>query len=72
MDAVIIDNEPAKSFVAANTGLKILDTEWLTEDYAIAVNKADTQLLADINAALAELKADGTIAGIIAKYIKAE
>ncbi len=72
VDAVIIDNEPAKSFVAANTGLKILDTEWLTEDYAIAVNKEDTQLLADINAALAELKADGTIAGIIAKYIKAE
>lgn len=72
VDAVIIDNEPAKAFVAANEGLKILDTEWLTEDYAIAVNKEDTQLLADINKALSELKADGTIDGIIAKYIKAE
>ncbi len=72
VNAVIIDNEPAKSFVAANEGLKILDTEWLTEDYAIAVNKGDAQLLADINKALAELKADGTIAKIVAKYIKAE
>ena len=72
VDAVIIDNEPAKSFVAVNSGLKILDTEWLTEDYAIAVNKENTQLLADINQALAELKADGTVDRIINKYIKAE
>ncbi len=72
VNAVIIDNEPAKSFVAANEGLKILETEWITEDYAIAVNKEDTQLLADINKALAELKADGTIDTIVGKYIKAE
>ena len=72
VNAVIIDNEPAKAFVAANEGLKILETEWITEDYAIAVNKDDTQLLADINQALAELKADGTIDKIVNKYIKAE
>ncbi len=72
VDAVIIDNEPAKSFVAANEGLKILETEWLVEDYAIAINKEDTQLLEDINTALAELKADGTIDSIIGKYIPAE
>lgn len=72
VNAVIIDNEPAKAFVAANEGLKILETEWITEDYAIAVNKDDTQLLADINQALAELKADGTIEKIVNKYIKAE
>ncbi len=74
VNAVIIDNEPAKEFVNANAGegLKILDAEWLTEDYAIAVNKDNTQLLEDINKALAELKADGTLDKIIAKYIKAE
>lgn len=72
VDAVIIDNEPAKSFVAANEGLKILETEWLVEDYAIAINKEDTQLLEDVNTALAELKADGTIDSIISKYIPAE
>jgi polar amino acid transport system substrate-binding protein len=72
VDAVIIDNEPAKAFVAANKGLKILETEWLVEDYAIAINKEDTELLDNINKALSELKADGTIKSIIDKYIPAE
>ena len=69
VDAVIIDNEPAKSFVAANEGLKILDAEWAVEDYAIAIAKENTALLTAVNNALAELEADGTIADIIAKYI---
>ena len=72
VDAVIIDQEPAKSFVANNEGLKILEAEWAVEDYAIAINKEDTQLLEDINKALAELKADGTIDAIVAEYISAE
>ena len=73
VDAVIIDNEPAKSFVKQNEGaIKILETEYANEDYAIAINKADAQLLADINKALAELKADGTIDRIVKKYIPAE
>lgn len=67
--AVIIDNEPAKSFVAANTGLKILDGEYTNEDYAICIAKENTELLEKINTALAELKADGTIDKIIEKYI---
>ncbi len=69
VDAVIIDNEPAKSFVAANEGLRILEAEWAVEDYAIAVAKENTALLDAINGALAELTADGTVADIIAKYI---
>ncbi len=71
VDAVIIDNEPAKSFVAAVEGLKILDAEWAVEDYAIAIAKENTALLTAVNNALAELEADGTIAAIIAKYIPA-
>ena len=71
VDAVIIDNEPAKSFVAAVEGLKILDAEWAVEDYAIAIAKENTALLDAVNNALAELTADGTVAGIIAKYIPA-
>ncbi len=72
VDAVIIDNEPAKAFVAENEGLTILDTDYAVEDYAIAVKKDNTDLLDDINAALEELTADGTIDAIIAKFIKAE
>ena len=69
--AVIIDNEPAKSYVASNTGLKILDGEYTDEEYAICVAKKNTELLDQINQALAELTEDGTIAQIIAKYIPA-
>lgn len=72
VDCVIIDNEPAKAFVAANEGLKILETEYAVEDYAIAIAKENTELLEKINKAMAELKADGTIDKIINKYIPAE
>ncbi len=72
VDAVIIDNEPAKSFVAANEGLVILETEYVTEDYAACIAKDNTELLEKVNDALAELKADGTLQKIIDKYIKAE
>ena len=70
VDAVVIDNEPAKSFVAANEGLKILETEYVTEEYAAALNKDNTELLDQINKALSELKAEGKIDEIISKYIK--
>jgi len=72
VDCVVIDNEPAKAFVAANDGLKILDTEYAVEDYAIAVAKENTVLLEKINVAIKELKDDGTIASIIEKYIPSE
>lgn len=72
VDCVIIDNEPAKAFVADSEGLAILDTAYAEEDYAIAVSKENTELLADINTALEELMADGTLQAIVDKYISAE
>lgn len=71
IDAVIIDNEPAKSFVAANKGLKILDTKYVEEDYAIAFAK-DSELTEEVNKALEELIADGTVQKIVDKYIPAQ
>ncbi|MBQ7660849.1 MAG: basic amino acid ABC transporter substrate-binding protein [Clostridia bacterium] len=71
VDCVVIDNEPAKNFVAANAGLKILDTAYAEEDYAIAIAKTSSELLKNVNDALAALKADGTVAKIIEKYIPA-
>jgi polar amino acid transport system substrate-binding protein len=68
VDCVVIDNEPAKAFVAANEGLTILDTEYVTEDYAIALAK-DSSLTEPVNAALQELIADGTVQSILDKYI---
>ena len=72
VDCVVIDNAPAQSFVESNPGLKILDTEFAVEDYAIGVNKGNTALLDAINTALAELTEDGTIQAIVDKYIPAE
>ena len=70
VDIVIIDNEPAKALVNANKGLKILETSYADEDYAICVKKGNTDLLDKINKAIDELVADGTIDAIVAKYIK--
>ena len=71
VDCVVIDNEPAKAFVEANEGLKILDTAYAVEDYAAAMNKDNAELYEAVNKALEELIADGTVAAIIAKYIPA-
>lgn len=72
IDCVVIDNEPAKSFVAANDGLTVLDTEFVTEDYAICIAKENTELRNSINGALKELIADGSVKKIQDKYIKAD
>ncbi len=72
VDCVVIDNEPAKAFVASNEGLKILDTEYITEDYAAAISKDNAALTEAVDAALQDLIADGTIQSILDKYIAAE
>jgi len=72
VDCVVIDNAPAKEFVAANPGLKLLDTAYVEESYAIGIGKGNTELKDAINTALEELKADGTLQAIVDKYITAE
>lgn len=72
IDAVIIDKQPALSFIESTEGLKILDTDYVQEDYAACIAKSNEPLLEAVNGALSELKEDGTIQGILDKYIKAE
>ena len=72
VNAVVIDSQPAKEYVAANDGLKILETEFVSEDYAIGVSKDNPELLEAVNNALKELIEDGTVQEILDKYIKAE
>ena len=72
IDAVVIDGEPAKTFVAETEGLKILEESFTDEEYAIAVKKGNTELLEKINGALKTLKDNGILDEIVAKYIKAE
>ena len=72
VDAVVIDSEPAKQFISQTEGLVILNEEFAVEEYAIAVAKGNEELLDDLNKALDAIIADGTVKGIIDKYINAE
>ncbi len=72
IDAVVIDKQPAEAYVAQNEGLKILDTEYVAENYAIGVSKDNTALRDAVNNALKELIDDGTVQAILDQYIKAE
>lgn len=69
LDCVIMDDQVAIAYVAANEGLKILDTAYAFEEYAICFAK-ENPIYADFNAALEELIADGTVQSVIDKYIK--
>ena len=71
VDCVIIDKAPAQEYVKSNSGLTLLEGSWVEEEYAIGIDKGNTELLKRVNEALAELKAEGTIQKIIDKYITA-
>ena len=73
IDAVCIDDQVAKNFVAANPDeLTMLDTAYSEESYAIAVSKDNPELTEKLNSAIAELKEDGTLDAILNKYIAKE
>ena len=70
IDAVCIDDQVAKNFVAANPDeLVMLDTAYAEESYAIAVSKDNPELTEALNGAIAELMSDGTLDAILDKYI---
>lgn len=71
VDAVVIDDQPAKTFVEENEGLQVLDTEYVEEEYALCFEKG-SDLVDQVNDAIAELKEDGTFDEIVAKYIAAD
>ena len=72
VNAVIIDNSPAETFVAQNTGLKILPSAYTEEAYGFEISYEKEDFYNAFNGALEELLADGTIQAIIDKYISAD
>jgi len=72
IDCIVIDNEPAKKIIEANSGLTILDSKYSQEDYAIAFAKGNDGLRDAVDAALGELISDGTVEQIMNKYIVAD
>jgi polar amino acid transport system substrate-binding protein len=69
VDAVIIDDQPAKVFAAQNDDIMVLAEPFTVEDYAICVSKDKADLTAAMNGAIAELKAEGTLQAILDYYI---
>ncbi|MDK2807448.1 MAG: arginine/lysine/histidine transporter system substrate-binding protein [Clostridiales bacterium] len=69
VDCVVIDEQPAKAFVAKNDDLKIIEGGFEPEEYAICISKDKSDLKDKINQAISELKADGTLDTIIGNYI---
>ncbi|WP_125144280.1 basic amino acid ABC transporter substrate-binding protein [Clostridium transplantifaecale] len=72
IDAVVIDQATAQAFVKKTEGIKILEEKMSEEEYAIAIKKGNTDLVEKMNAAIAELKSEGKIDEIVAKYMDAE
>lgn len=72
IDAVMVDIEPAKEFVAQTEGLVILEEEFAVEEYAIAIAKENEELLEKVNGALKTLSESGKLDEIKAEYISAE
>lgn len=70
IDAVIIDEMPARILQKSNKGVKLIDIPLTDEKYAIGVSKGNKELLDKINKILENMKADGRLNAIIAKYYK--
>lgn len=69
IDCVVIDSQPAQEFVEKNSDLRILETEYAEEEYAIAISKENAERKEQINAALKELREEGVLDQIVANYI---
>ena len=69
VDCAVLDDAVARAYVEQNPGLTILETEYVVEEYAFGVDKNNEALLEAVNNALKELVDDGTVQGIIDKYI---
>ena len=69
-DVVVIDSATAQKYVGDNEGLKIVEdaSAFESEEYAIAVQKGNTELLDKINASVEKMLSDGTINELAVKY----
>ena len=70
VDAVFVDKPVAEAYAAENEGFVIIDENLGAEQYGIAFRAADQELCDAVEAAVAELVADGTYAEIAANYPK--
>lgn len=71
LDAVIIDNNPAKAYKEQHSDkLTLINGQFEQEEYAYAVRKGNSELQKAVNEAMKELKDSGKFDEIIGQYIK--
>ncbi|MEI0563298.1 basic amino acid ABC transporter substrate-binding protein [Brachyspira pulli] len=68
--AVVFDKEPCKSFEKYNDDIKLVESDAVQENYAIAMRKDETALLEKINAGLSQIMTNGTYEKLIEKNFK--
>ncbi|MBQ2124903.1 MAG: transporter substrate-binding domain-containing protein [Spirochaetales bacterium] len=69
IDAIVLDELPAKEIVKRNPDLVIVNDDFMSESYAIAVKKGNTELLESINKTIADLKMNGTYENLIKSFM---
>lgn len=69
IDAIVLDELPAKEIVSRNPSLKIVDVDLAVEAYAIAVKKGNTELLNKINDSIALIKSNGEYEALINAFM---
>jgi len=72
IDAVIIDDQPARVYASLNDDIMVLDEPFTVEEYAICLAKENSELTAQFNTAIAEIRANGTLTDILNHYIGQE
>ena len=68
VDAVIIDEAPAKALKENMSGLKVIDVKLTEEKYAFLIKKGNSELVEKMNAYLAKIMANGEFDKIVSKY----
>ncbi|MFT5881172.1 MAG: ABC-type amino acid transport substrate-binding protein [Moritella sp.] len=70
VDLVLIDSEPAASYLEKNPDLKLVELKFDAEFYGFAISKKDPELLQQVNATLAKMKTNGQYDTLISQYMK--
>jgi polar amino acid transport system substrate-binding protein len=72
IDAVVLDELPAKEIVAKNKKLDIVKDKFAKEEYAIAVKKGNSELVAAINSTIEKMKSNGEYESLVAAFMPAD
>ncbi|MBI1296451.1 transporter substrate-binding domain-containing protein [bacterium] len=68
VDAIVLDAGVLAWYVNSGIAITLIDSHLTNEAYAVAVNQARPDVLAAVNAALAQVRVDGTYDALLVKW----